>query len=114
MAIEIERKFLLANDSWRQQTGSGTAFRQGYMTEQGPASVRVRIEGEQANINIKGATLAMQRDEYEYAIPLGEAMQMLERLCIKPIIEKFRLDQVNDALEHLKSGQARYRLVLTK
>ncbi|MBT8359660.1 MAG: zinc-binding dehydrogenase, partial [Deltaproteobacteria bacterium] len=45
---------------------------------------------------------------------IARMLEFAARHKIKPIIEKFRLDQVNEAIEHLKSGQARYRIVLTK
>ena len=90
MPTEIERKFLVINDDWKRFAGAGTHFRQGYLVEKGPASVRVRIEGSRANINIKGATLGMVRKEYEYEIPLVEAEELLEQLCIRPLIEKTR------------------------
>jgi len=90
MATEIERKFLLRDDSWRQLADAGTRFSQGYMIGSSQASVRVRIEGDQANLNIKSATLGIQRHEFEYSIPLDEAREMLETLCEKPIIDKFR------------------------
>lgn len=94
MATEIERKFLLKNDSWREQAEEGVAFRQGYLVDIGPdkirASVRVRVEGDKANINIKSATLDMTRTEYEYPIPLKDAEEMLDKLCIWPLIEKTR------------------------
>ncbi len=90
MAIEIERKFLLANNGWRRDADSGTRICQGYMTETGPASVRVRIEGDHANINIKSATLDMTRQEYEYPVPVSDAESMLARICLKPVIDKTR------------------------
>jgi len=90
MATEIERKFLLRDDSWRQLADAGTRFSQGYLIGSSQASVRVRIEGDQANLNIKSATLGIQRHEFEYSIPLDEAREMLETLCEKPIIDKFR------------------------
>jgi adenylate cyclase len=90
MGIEIERKFLLADNSWMADADNGTRFCQGYLCETGPGSVRVRIEGDQANINVKSATIDMHRFEYEYSIPLTDAEQMLESLCIKPLIEKTR------------------------
>ena len=90
MPIEIERKFLLKDESWRKVANNGTQFRQGYLSESGPGSVRIRIEGDLANINIKSATLDMQRMEYEYSIPLSDGHEMLDELCIKPIIEKTR------------------------
>jgi len=92
MGIEIERKFLLKSSNWQQQAMEGVKFRQGYMVEKGSASVRVRIEGDQANLNIKSTELSMRRLEYEYPIPLHEASEMLEKLCLKPLIEKTRYE----------------------
>jgi len=90
MGIEIERKFLLRNDGWRAEANAGTPFRQGYFSGPERASIRVRIEGESANINIKSAELGIRRLEYEYEVPLEEAEQMLNSLCEKPLIEKTR------------------------
>ena len=90
MATEIERKFLLKDDSWRKTADVGVPFHQGYLIGAQRASVRVRIEGEQANINIKSATLGVSRQEYEYPIPLDEARELLDTLCEKPQIEKVR------------------------
>jgi adenylate cyclase len=90
MAIEIERKFLLRDESWRDAADGGTRFRQGYLIGAERASVRVRIEGDQANINIKSATLGIKRQEYEYAIPLDEAEELLDTLCEQPQISKTR------------------------
>ncbi len=95
MAVEIERKFLLKDDSWRAEVVRSVVFRQGYLTSlnagsPGKASVRVRIEGDQANINIKSVTLGAARMEYEYPVPLEEASEMLDTLCAGPLIEKTR------------------------
>lgn len=90
MATEIERKFLVSGDSWRQSADVGIHFRQGYLIGAEKASVRIRIEGERANINIKSATLGVRRQEYEYAIPLKDAEEMLDTLCEQPQIEKTR------------------------
>src|SRR5699024_2738118 len=90
MGIETERKFLVANDSWRAAAEAGIAFKQGYLCADGPASVRVRIEGERANINIKQAVVGVSRAEYEYAVPLTEAREMLATLCVAPPVEKTR------------------------
>ncbi len=84
MATEIERKFLVTSDDWRATADSGTRFRQGYLIGAEKASVRIRIEGEKANINIKSATLGVRRQEYEYEIPLAEAEEMLDTLCEQP------------------------------
>ena len=90
MATEIERKFLVKNDGWRAQAEPGVRFRQGYLAGGGKASVRVRVEGEAANLNIKSATLGVRRQEYEYPIPLADAHLMLDSLCEGRLVEKTR------------------------
>ena len=73
MGIEIERKFLLVNDDWRNDADTGTRITQGYMGSNEKSSVRIRINGNSANLNIKSKTIGTQRNEYEYSIPLDEA-----------------------------------------
>jgi len=90
MGIEIERKFLVTNDSWRVAAGPGMPIKQGYLVGGKDASVRVRVQGETANLNIKSATLGVRRQEFEYAIPLTDAEILLNTLCHRPIIEKVR------------------------
>ena len=90
MGWEIERKFLVTGDGWRARAGAGIAMRQGYLAGAGRSSVRVRLEGDQARLNIKGATLGVQRLEFEYAIPPEDARHMLEELCEGPLVEKTR------------------------
>ncbi|MES1941444.1 adenylate cyclase [Salinisphaera sp. T5B8] len=90
MATEIEHKFLVRNDDWRAQAYASRDFQQGYLCGDGPASVRVRIEGEQANLNIKAARVGTTRAEYEYEIPLAEAREMLATLCVAPPVLKTR------------------------
>ena len=90
MGIEIERKFLVKSNRWQEQAQEGVKYRQGYMVEKGTASVRVRIEGDLARLNIKSTELGMQRLEYEYPLPFDEASEMLDKLCLKPLIEKTR------------------------
>lgn len=91
MGIEIERKFLTSSEAWREQAGEGKLYRQGYLTS-GPdaASVRVRIEGTEAKLNIKSVTVGNARLEYEYPIPVVDAEELLDKLCKKPLIEKRR------------------------
>ena len=90
MATEIERKFLVRNETWRQQTDMGLRMRQGYMSGGELASVRVRVQGDQAFLNIKSATLGVWRREYDYPIPVRDAEEILEHLCAGPLIEKTR------------------------
>ena len=90
MATEIERKFLVINDHWRAAADAGIDCIQGYFTTDKQCSIRIRLTGSQANLNIKSATLGITRSEYDYAIPPGDAEEMLRHLCIKPLIEKKR------------------------
>ncbi len=90
MALEIERKFLVKDDRWRAAAGPGIPMRQGYLAGDGRCSVRVRIEGEEARLNIKSATLGVRRTEYDYPIPLADAEEMLRELCAHPPLEKTR------------------------
>lgn len=90
MGTEIERKFTLKNALWRQNVSKSQRYVQGYLAGNERTSVRVRIAGDTANINIKSATLGIYRQEYEYDIPLDDAEKMLEDLCEKPLIDKVR------------------------
>lgn len=90
MANEIERKFLLQNDSWRQQVFRAKSIRQGYLVSDEVRSVRVRIADDEAYLNIKSATLGISRSEYEYTIPLRDAQELLDTLCRRPLLEKTR------------------------
>jgi adenylate cyclase len=90
MATEIEHKFLLRDDRWRQQVERSVWMRQGYLTSDARCSVRVRVAGGQGFLNIKSGTLGIQRSEYEYPIPLAEAEEILDALCEKPLLEKTR------------------------
>ena len=89
MGVEIERKFLLAGDDWRS-LGEPVLLRQGYLSSQPDRVVRVRIEGERATMTIKGRSSGATRGEWEYEIPLVDASELLDQLCEKPIIEKYR------------------------
>lgn len=90
MAQEIERKFLVRNDDWRRDAASSKEYRQAYLSNNGKCSVRVRISGDKAHLNIKSAELGVSRTEFEYAIPRAEAEQMLETLSVSPLVEKTR------------------------
>ena len=96
MGIEIERKFLLADDGWRAAAHKVVPMAQGYlndlaMVDSGAmqTSVRVRIEGEAAFLNIKSREAGPSRQEFEYAIPLADAHALLA-LCVGGMIDKRR------------------------
>ena len=90
MATEIERKFLLLNEDWRDIVKSDTQIVQAYLANNEFSSTRIRIQGDKANINIKSATLGITRTEFEYTIPVVDAQLMIDNLCVKPVIEKIR------------------------
>ena len=89
MPVEIERKFLVTGDAWRA-AGTGTRYRQGYLSLQAGTSVRVRASHDKGYLTIKGESSGTSRPEYEYPIPLAHANELLDTLCIRPIIEKTR------------------------
>jgi CYTH domain-containing protein len=89
MATEIERKFLVRGDEWRQ-LATGVIYRQGYIASSKDCTVRVRVAGNQGYLTIKGDTQGISRAEYEYAIPLIDATELLNSLCQQPLIEKTR------------------------
>ena len=89
MGVEIERKFLLKNSEWRNCQKEEIKLRQGYLNSNSERTVRVRTNGRVGIITIKGKTTNMTRKEYEYEIPLAEALELLD-LCEQPIIEKTR------------------------
>ncbi|HUB89036.1 MAG TPA: CYTH domain-containing protein [Dyella sp.] len=96
MGIEIERKFLLANDDWRKAITTSKHIAQGYLVGvralrdgTARASVRVRISGDQAWLNIKSVELGIARAEYELPLALADAQAMLDTLC-NGVLEKIR------------------------
>ena len=88
--LEIERKFLVKDCSWKNEIKVAIPMRQGYLNSGESGSVRVRITDQKAWLNIKGATLGVQRLEFEYEIPLEHARIMLDQMAIGPLIEKTR------------------------
>ena len=90
MALEIEHKFLLANEDWRLAVEKSTHFKQGYLSSHPTSSIRVRIADNFAWLNIKSATIGTQRLEFEYEIPFADAEVIIATLCGKPLIEKTR------------------------
>jgi adenylate cyclase len=90
MALEIERKFLVVNDKWQDNVLSEAVLKQGYIANQPNATVRVRIAGDSACLNLKSATKGISRSEFEYPIPLEDAEQILAQLAEQPFIDKTR------------------------
>ena len=88
MALEIERKFLVKENDWRNV--QGTMYRQGYLNSDENRNVRVRVINDRGYLTVKGISQGATRVEYEYEIPQAEAEAMLDDLCEKPLIIKKR------------------------
>lgn len=89
MGKEIERKFLVTNDAWKAQAHKTAAYAQGYLNEPVSCSVRVRIEDDQARLNIKRVEIGPARDEFEYPIPLEDAHKLMT-MVLGPTVVKTR------------------------
>ena len=96
MPLEIERKFLVAGDGWRAAAHAVVDMAQGYINDQAAmdsgaqrASVRVRLQGDEAFLNLKSRELGHTRQEFEYPIPVADARALLA-LCVGGVIDKRR------------------------
>jgi len=91
MTLEIERKFLVANDAWKQSAVKSEHLRDGLIARFGDGKVRIRLTDSGASLTIKGPRNGIVRQEFEYEIPRAHAEQMLQALCLQdPILEKVR------------------------
>lgn len=90
MAKEIERKFLVENSSFKELSTKRHEIKQGYISRNPTGTVRVRVRDDKAFLTIKGRNEGVVRDEWEYPIPLSEALDMLDRCCEGHVIEKTR------------------------
>ncbi|MCW9078992.1 MAG: CYTH domain-containing protein [Gammaproteobacteria bacterium] len=96
MGTEIERKFLLKSDAWRNEVTESTRLVQGYLLRGDKSAVRVRIKDDVAELNIKHTQDGISRLEYEYEIPLADAREILDEVAQKPLIDKTRHHVVHD------------------
>ncbi|PXX46202.1 CYTH domain-containing protein [Aquitalea magnusonii] len=88
MGLEIERRFVIANDGWRG-LAAGVQYRQGYLSVEKERTVRVRIVGDQAWLTLKGNISDISRHEFEYAIPLADAQTIMDAMC-PMVVDKLR------------------------
>ena len=89
MGIEIERKFLVSGEAWREGVTQSGAIRQNYLMRSPGLSVRVRSKGDRAWLTVKAGTDALARAEFEYEVRVADAEAMLA-LCTGPEIAKIR------------------------
>lgn len=98
MAIEIEKKYLVTNNQFKETVDSAL-FRQGYLSVEAERTVRVRSYNGKGFLTVKGINHSCSREEYEYEIPEQDANSMLDSLCVQPIIEKKRYFVTYEGLE---------------
>lgn len=89
MPKEIERKFLIAQDGWKAGVQRSSFFAQGYLSYDPERTVRVRETDTHGFLTVKGLTVGLSRDEFEYEIPKDEAATLL-KMCEHPPIQKRR------------------------
>ena len=89
MALEIERKFIVNDDSFRQIAYKSISIRQGYLSRIPERTIRVRTIDDKGFLTIKGKNIGIVRNEFEYEIPLADALEILT-MCVPPILEKTR------------------------
>lgn len=89
--MEIERKFLVKSNLYKEDAFKKEKISQGYLNSHPERTVRIRIKGEKAFITIKGKSNAtgLSRYEWEKEIPVSEAEELL-KLCEPGLIEKQR------------------------
>ncbi len=90
MAKEIERKFLVIDNSYREHATSATFLAQAYLSTDPDATVRVRIAGDKAMITVKSRNIGAVRGEWEYPIPASDALEMMKKCCGNRVVEKTR------------------------
>jgi adenylate cyclase len=90
MAKEIERKYLVINESYKEMAVKSVRIIQGYISRRKEATVRVRIKGDSAFLTVKGVTEGISRNEWEYEIPVDDATEMLRTACEGKVIDKVR------------------------
>ena len=91
MATEIERKFLVSSDAWRDGP-PGVRICQGYLTRDPERTVRVRLADDKGFLTVKSSTSGISRQEFEYDIPPDDARALLA-LCLPPLLEKVRYER---------------------
>lgn len=90
MAKEIERKFLVSDDSYKLMASESHRIAQGYISRRKEGTVRVRILDDEAFLTVKGKNYGISRNEWEYPIPVEDAREMFRDVCEDPILEKTR------------------------
>jgi len=90
MALEIERKFLVRDESWRARCAHQYEIRDGLIAIADGRKVRVRICDQRATLTVKTKTESLANNEFEYEIPLSDAEELLAHHCLRQALAKTR------------------------
>lgn len=93
MRKEIEKRFLVTQNTWKSLKMTSNHLEQGYLVEQGILTVRVRCcDNASAYLTLKGPSdsTRLVRDEYEYEIPVSDARELLRNHACGRVISKWR------------------------
>ena len=90
MPLEIERKFLVANDGWKKYVVRHSKIRDGLIAHNNGHKARVRIADHKATITLKSRRRGIVRTEFEYAIPCADAEEILRTICDGNVLNKIR------------------------
>lgn len=108
MGLEIERKFLVRNNNYRSVATESQLIQQAYLNRDPAATVRVRIAGDNAWLTVKGLNDGPVRHEWEYPIPVSDAVDMIEHCAVGAVLSKTRwqagrweIDEYHGKLEGL-------------
>lgn len=89
MPVEIERKFIVTDEIWKNDIkNSPELIHQGYLMDSEETTIRVRYTETKGTITIKGKQKGITRDEFEYEVPLGEAMEIFQNHCHKTLVKR--------------------------
>ena len=98
MALEIERKFLVRNEDWREDVSASAIIRQGYFCRTPLLRARIRVFGEKGFVTLKSEPGVMMRHEFEYEIPKTDALEIIKLFSIEPLIAKTRYDVIHEGM----------------
>ena len=94
MAAEIERKYIVSSDSWRENASTGAAFRQGYLLAKKNRLMRIRIiDAEHAVVTLKFRSSRLRREEFEYEVPYADALEMISYAT--GVVDKTRYEVIH-------------------
>ena len=98
--LEIERKFLVKNNTWKEKIQKSTPIIQGYLasSSENGITVRVRVTGQEGFLTFKGPRIDFSRIEYEYQVPINDAKSILLE-SQAPTVKKVRHIVVHDGNE---------------